>query len=129
MIEKEYKVFELKNGKKEITILFKNVKNPEVLSSFFFSDVIPFEKWIKEDFDKVLSGESKYEEVNGNVCAVEISPDITKVYNNLIEDDEEYYATCCEVGTKEVRQLLEEWCDAVREFKKNTSENMSSDGK
>ena len=123
MIEKEYKVFELKNGKKEITVLFKNVSHPEVLSSFFFSDVIPFEKWVKEDFDKVLSGESKYEEVNGNVCGVEIRPDITKVYNNLIEDDEEYYATCCEVETKEMRQLIEEWCNKVREFKKGISIN------
>ena len=102
MIEKEYKVFELKNGKKEITILFKNVNHPEVLGSFFFSDVTPFAEWIKTDFDKVLSGESEYEEVSGNVCSVEIRPDITKVYNNLIEDDEEYYATCCEVDTKEV---------------------------
>ena len=40
MIEKEYKVFELKNGKKEITVLFKNVSHPEVLSSFFFSDAM-----------------------------------------------------------------------------------------
>ena len=60
---------------------------------------------------------------------VRILYDDYNVDNNLIEDDDEYYATCCEVGTKEVRQLLEEWCDAVREFKKNTSENMSSDGK
>ena len=128
MIEKEYKVFELKNGKKEITILFKNVKHPEVLSSFFYSDVIPFAEWIKADFDKVLSGESKYEEVSGNVCLAEIRPDITKVYNNLIEDDEEYYATYCEVGTKEVRQLIEEWCNKVREFKKSTMADMPTDG-
>ena len=119
MIEKEYKVFELKNGKKEITILFKNINHPEVLSSFFYSDVVPFGEWIKADFDKVLSGESKYEEVSGNVCLAEIRPDITKVYNNLIEDDEEYYATCCEVETKELRQLIEEWCNKVSEFRKN----------
>ena len=129
MIEKEYKVFELKNGKKEITILFKNVNHPEVLGSFFFSDVTPFAEWIKTDFDKVLSGESEYEEVSGNVCSVEIRSDITKVYNNLIEDDEEYYATCCEVDTKEVRQLIEEWCDKVKEFKKNMQEDSSVDGK
>ena len=28
----------------------------------------PFEEWIKSDFDRVISGESEYEEVNGNVC-------------------------------------------------------------
>ena len=49
-------------------------------------DVLPFEKWIKSGFDRVLSGESEYEEVNGNVCCAEISPKTTKVYDNLAED-------------------------------------------
>ena len=116
MIEKKYKVFELSNGKKDITILFSNIKNPEVLSTFFYSDVIPFEDWIKADFDKVISGESEYREVNGNVCFIEVTSVTTKIYNSLIENDEEYYATCCEVDTKELRLLIEEWCDKVREF-------------
>ncbi|MGN0495043.1 MAG: hypothetical protein ACI4GW_02330 [Lachnospiraceae bacterium] len=81
------------------------------------SDVRVFEDWIKADFDKVLSGESVYEEVNGNVCCVEITPETTKVYDNLIEDDEEYYSTCCEVDTQELRQIIEEWCEKVRKFK------------
>jgi len=34
-------------------------------------DVLPFEKWIKSGFDRVLSGKSEYEEVNGNVCCAE----------------------------------------------------------
>ncbi len=118
MIERKYKVIELSNGKKEITILFSDIKNPEILSSFFYSDVTPFEDWIKTDFDKVISGESEYEEVNGNVCSVEIGPVTTKIFDNLIEDDEEYYASCCEVDTKELRQLIDEWCEKVRELKK-----------
>ena len=116
MIEKEYKVFELNNGKKDITVLFK-MDNHEVLTSFFYSDVTVFENWIKSDFDKVLSGQSHYEEVNGNVCCAEISPTTTKIYDNFIEEDDEYYNSCCEVDTKELRQLIDEWCDKVREFK------------
>ena len=118
MIERQYEVFELSSGKKEMTILFKNINNSEVLSSFFNSDVSAFEEWIKGDFDKVISGSSEYEEVNGNVCFVEIGPFITKIYDNLAEDDEEYYASCCEVNTKELRMLITEWCEKLREFKK-----------
>ena len=118
MIERKYKTFKLNNGKTDITILFNNVNNSEVLSSFLYSDVTAFEDWIKADFDKVISGESEYEEVNGNVCSAEIGPVTTKIYDNLIEDDEEYYTTCCEVDTRELRQLIEEWCDKVRELKK-----------
>ena len=118
MIEKKYKILELSNGKKDITILINNINHSEVLTSFLYSDVTPFEDWIKADFDKVISGESEYEEVNGNVCSAEIGPVTTKIYDNLIEDDEEYYASCCEVDTKELRQLIDEWCEKVREFKK-----------
>lgn len=117
MIKKEYKVFELNSGKKDITILF-DINNHEVLTSFLYSDVLPFEDWIKSRFDKVVLGQSEYEEVNGNVCSAEISSSITKIYDNLIEDDVEYYNSCCEVDTKELRQLIDEWCDKVREFKK-----------
>lgn len=81
------------------------------------ADVTPFEYWIKSNFDKVLAGKSDYEEVNGNVCLAEIGPFTTKIYDNLIEDNEEYYASCCEVDTKELRELIDEWCDKVREQK------------
>ena len=118
MFEKEYKIIELGNGKKDMTILFSNINHPEILTSFFYSDVTPFEDWIKADFDKVISGECEYEKVNGNVCCAEISPVTTKIYDNLIEDDEEYYASCCEVNTMELRKLIDEWCDKVRKFKK-----------
>ena len=116
MIEREYVIYELTSGKKDITIVC-NIKNAETLNTFLGSDVRTFQDWIKTEFDKVLSGESEYEEVNGNVCCAEISPKTTKVYDNLREDDEEYYSTCCEVDTKELRQLIEEWCEMVREFK------------
>ena len=118
MLEKEYRIIGLSKGKKELTILFSNINNSEILTSFLYSDVTPFEDWIKADFDRVISGESEYEEVNGNVCSAEIGPVTTKLYDNLIEDDEEYYASCCEVDTKELRHLIDEWCEKVREFKK-----------
>ena len=112
MILRFYKTIQI--GKKErLLIEFKENKY-EILSTFLESDVSPFEEWIKSAFDRVLSGESEYEEVNGNVCCAEISSKTTKVYDNLTEDA---MGNWCEVDTKELRQLIDEWCDKVREFK------------
>ena len=116
MIERKYVEYELAKGKKDICIVC-NCKNAETLNTFLCSDVRPFEEWIKSDFDKVLSGEIISKEISGNVCCAEINFKNTKIYNMLIEDDDEYYETCCEVDTKELRQLIDEWCDKVREFK------------
>ena len=116
MIERKYVEYELAKGKKDICIVC-NCKNAETLNTFLCSDVSPFEAWIKSDFDKVLSGEIISKEISGNVCCAEINFKNTKIYNMLIEDDDEYYETCCEVDTKELRQLIDEWCDKVREFK------------
>ena len=116
MIERKYVEYELAKGKKDICIVC-NCKNAETLNTFLCSDVRPFEEWIKSDFDKVLSGEIISKEISENVCCAEINFKNTKIYNMLIEDDDEYYETCCEVDTKELRQLIDEWCDKVREFK------------
>lgn len=116
-MEHKYRNILLKNGnisKYKLLIDFSDNRYG-ILSIFFQSDVTPFEDWIKADFDKVLSGESEYEEVNGNVCCAEISPKTTKIYDNLAEDA---MGNWCEVDTMELRQLIDEWCDKVREFKK-----------
>lgn len=101
------------NGKVD-DLVFDFDEKYDLLSTFLSSDVTPFEDWIKEAFDKVITGKSEYEEVNGNVCGAEISLTTTKVYDNLAEDA---MGNWCEVDTKELRQLIDEWCDKVREFK------------
>lgn len=116
-----YTVRYIKFNDKIDDLVFDFVGNNKLLTTFLSSDVTPFEDWIKADFDRVLSGESEYEEISGNVCCAEISPKTTKIYDNLMEDEEEYYSTCCEVDTRELRQLIDEWCDKVREFKKKYS--------
>ncbi len=104
--------YKLKNGIEDISIIFD--AKYQLLTTFMSCDVLPFEEWIKSAFDRVLSGKSEYEEVNGNVCCAEISPKTTKVYDNLAEDA---MGNWCEVDTKELRQLIDEWCDKVRKFK------------
>ncbi len=104
--------YKLKNGIRDISIIFD--EKYELLTTFMSCDVMTFEDWIKADFDRVLSGESEYEEVNGNVCCAEISRKTTKVYDNLAEDA---MGKWCEVDTKELRHLIEVWCDKVKELK------------
>ena len=99
-------------------LVFDFDENLTLLSTFLSSDVTAFADSIKSDFDKVLSGECEAKKFFGNVCGVEIRPATTKVYDNLTDDDEEYANTCCEVDTKELRLLIDEWCDALKEFKK-----------
>ena len=113
-IEMKYRIeeYKLKNGIEDISIIFD--EKYQLFTTFMSCDVLPFEKWIKSGFDRVLSGESEYEEVNGNVCCAEISPKTTKVYDNLAEDA---MGNWCEVDTKELRQLIDEWCDKVQKFK------------
>ncbi len=113
-MEYRFEEYKLNNGIEDISVIFED-NYYQLLTTFMSSDVTPFEAWTKEAFDKVLTGESEYEEVNGNVCCAEISPKTTKVYDNLAEDA---MGNWCEVDTKELRQLIDEWCDKVREFKK-----------
>ena len=113
-MEYRFEEYKLDNGIEDVSVIFEN-NYYQLLTTFMSSDVTPFEEWTKEAFDKVLSGESEYEEVNGNVCCAEISSKTTKVYDNLAEDA---MGNWCEVDTKELRQLIDEWCDKVREFKK-----------
>ena len=80
--------YKLKNGIEDISIIFD--EKYQLLTTFMSCDVLPFEKWIKSGFDRVLSGKSEYEEVKGNWC---------------------------DVDTKELRQLIDEWCDKVQKFK------------
>ncbi len=110
-----YRIVKIGN-KEELVIDFYEDKYL-TLVYFLNSDVRPFEDRVKKYFDKVISGESEYEEINGNICGAEISPITTKLYNNL-ENGAEYDASCCEVDTKELRKLIEIWCKKVRKFDK-----------
>ena len=112
MLEKKYEVYELADGSKHLNVIFDDEKY-DLLTIFLVVEVNAFRKWIKESFDKVISGRVQYEKFGGNICYTEITPDITTIYNSLSDDDEQ-----CEVNTLELRQLIDEWCDKVDEFKR-----------
>lgn len=73
MIERIYETFKLADGRKQLTVKFKDTKYI-LVSTFLIVDVCSSADWIKEAFDKVLSGRSKYEELDGHMCGVEMFP-------------------------------------------------------
>ena len=112
MLNYEYKKYKMKNGIEGISIVFAD-KKYQILTTFLLCDVVSFEEWIKEDFEKVVSGISEYEEINGNACCAEISRTTTRIYDNLAEDG---MGDWCEVDTTELVKLINECCKKVREF-------------
>ena len=113
MYKYQFRILELGDGQKELLIEFED-KVKEILSSFLESDVSAFENYVCEVIDKVLNDESEYEELNGNVCGVEIHKDMTQIYDNLAEDG---MGNWCEVDTKDLRELVDIWCKEVKKFK------------
>ena len=111
-----YKIRYIEYNGKVDDMVFEFEKERELLSTFLSVEVSAFDEWVKEVFDKVLSGKSEYEEFNGNICAAEISPKVTKIYDMLAEDDE-YESTHCEVDTQELRELMDEWINKVKKLK------------
>ena len=127
MLKYTLRVVTLKNKtmkKERLLIDFENEKY-EMLSTFLSSEVTQFEEWIKENFDMVIEGKERKREIAGNVCGVEITLQKTMIYDMLAEDG---MGNWCEVDTKELRQLIDEWCDKVREFKaEKKNRNRQSD--
>src|SRR5690242_2839072 len=101
------------NGRKD-DIVFDFEKKYEILSTFLSADAQTFNTYVFEAIDKVLSGESDYEELNGNVCGVEINKDKTQIYDNLAEEG---MGNWCELKTTELTELVEIWCEKLKQFK------------
>lgn len=120
MIDRKYEVITASNTKKYLNVNFE-IKNGEILSNFFFSEVTPFENTIKECLEKVLSGKSELEEFSGNVTTLKIEFDKTTVYDDLscykgsLYNDEDSY---CEVKTLDLKRLIDEWYEKEEELKK-----------
>ncbi len=115
----KYKIKYIEYNGKIDDMIFEFEDKYQLLSTFLSSDVTPFKDWVKADFDKVLSGESEYQEINGNVCCAEISKSTTKIYDNLAEDA---MGNWCVVDTEELCKIIYDWCKEVEKFR---SENHS----
>lgn len=63
--------------------------------------------WLKL-INKVLTGESNYEECTGNNCTLEINQDITKILDNYSEEEDE-----CIIETNELEKIIELWTEKI----------------
>ena len=102
-----------KSGKKHLILIVD--QKIQLVSTFLMSDIQGANPdYVFDALDKVLSGKSEYEELNGNVCGVEIHKDKTQIYDNLAEDG---MGNWCEIETTELRELVEIWCRKLKQFK------------
>ena len=111
----KYKFSEFKydDGDKDLIIIME--EKYQMVAQFLMSDIQGSDSiYVFKAIDKVLNGESEYEELNGNVCGVEIHKDKTQIYDNLADDG---MGSWCEIETKELRELVEIWSDELKKFK------------
>ncbi|MGI6178040.1 MAG: hypothetical protein ACOYJO_06290 [Eubacterium sp.] len=108
-----------RDGQKNDYLLILFDEPYDLLTTFFFVEVDAFADWLKEDFDNVISGKCAQKLFGGNVCTWDITPEKTTIYDGLAEDG---MGNWCEVDTKELRALMDEWCQKREEFKKKYHE-------
>ena len=60
MIDKEFKIITLNNGKKVLTIVFPD-KKYALLSTFFFVEIGTFEDWIRKKYSRSSTGKGRGE--------------------------------------------------------------------
>lgn len=111
----KYKFSEIqyKSGKKSLVIEVED--KIKLVATFLMSDIQKSNPdYVYEAIDKVLSGESDFEELNGNVCCVEIMREKSKVYNNLAPDG---MGNWCEIETDELKELVRIWHEKVRNYR------------
>lgn len=114
-MEYKYKFSDIvfKSGNRRRIIIME--EKYQMVAQFLMSDIQGADPgYVFDAIDKVLSGNSEYEEINGNVCGVEIHKDMTRIYDNLAEDG---MGNWCEIETNELRKLVDIWCSELRNFR------------
>ena len=87
----------------------------ELITTFLFADIQGDDgEQALDEIDKVLSGQEAYREIGGNVCALEISRNTTKVLDSLADDG---IGNCCEIETDELKALIILWVKELRDFR------------
>lgn len=97
-------------------------KGYESLTTFLVFEAIIFYPEMYRAFTEVLERGSDYQKVVLNACSLEIRPDITGIFDELVTGERK---TCCEINTEELFFFLlifgDEW-DLRREIFWNTYE-------
>ncbi|WP_308602867.1 hypothetical protein [uncultured Fibrobacter sp.] len=82
---------------------------PNVLGTFFASDVEQFSSTIKDQIEQVLSKKKRRVECSGNDCYWNIGPKETLIVDNFANEGDPSEIT---VDTQELRRLIDEWIAA-----------------
>ena len=109
----KFRYIEFSDGEKQLIIDFED-KSKAILSEFLMSEVGDFGEIIVPLIDKVLSGESEFEEFSGNGLGIEISKDKSKIYSALDSRELEDFI----ITTKELRYWIDIWFEKLEEFNK-----------
>lgn len=113
----KYRFFDFHTGDKySLCPEFEDKVINHILPTFLVSDVSTFYDEVKELLDRVLSGQSEHEECFWNACYGEICPDVSRICCDLLTG--ERIEESCAVNTRDLRELVEEWCREKKEFLK-----------
>ena len=102
-----YRIEYIELGPKRKMPVMRLPKEIELVTTFLSSDV----QQSNADFflsaiDRVLQGEETFLSVSGNVCALEIKKDFTRVIDTLADDG---IGNACTIETHELRELMVIW--------------------
>lgn len=104
-MERIYKVIKLSNDNEILVIETKD----KMLNTMLTTDL----STLSPSFEKVISGQSDFEDVTGNVCRVQISKNLTKIYDTLSENEK--YS---EIPTEVIGKLIKEYEALLNSFMK-----------
>lgn len=106
MLKYKFDVISYQNGDSDLIIKMED-ESKRLVATFLMSDIQGGDiSYAIHAIDKVLTGKSDYEELNGNICGVEIHQDKTEIYDNLAEDG---IGDWCTVNTSELKELIYIW--------------------
>jgi hypothetical protein len=92
----------------------------------FFINTTIYDKesgsWVLKGIDKVLSGESNYEEIGGDFFGIKVKKDNSIGYDLIAEEKDEIKESS-PMSTLELRNIISEWTEAIHKFNKEKFPN------
>lgn len=92
------------------------LKEGSILEDFLVTDIgkdLDVGEELIKELDKVIKGELKFLDWNGNVCCLEVEKEMAKVIH-LYRDESEN--DTCLIETEELKELIRIWMDGYKRF-------------
>lgn len=108
----EYEIKPYLTSSGEQKLVFMCSEESGNLELLFNDDLLMFSDHIAETIEKVVYEGSPFEEMTGNVCSLEITPETTKIFSILSDTPDDF----CQIGTTELCGLMKIWLEKAAEF-------------